>query len=214
MPATHEVHEVIADLHIHSNHSRDGKSSVREILRVAIAKKLDAIAITDHDTVDGSLEAIEIVEDENLKITVIPGQEVSTADGHLLVYGLRKSVDSGMSMAETIDVAKKMNGITAVAHPFQFYRHGLVRFWIAKKADAVEVFNSKYILGLCNFLAERLARLYGKARIGGSDAHVAREVGAGLTIVKGSDVLKAIKAGKTEVMGRRQKISSYPSLRR
>ena len=49
---------LIADLHIHSNHS-DGKDSVKEILNVAIKKQLDVISITDHDTLNGSLEAID-----------------------------------------------------------------------------------------------------------------------------------------------------------
>ena len=82
-----------ADLHIHSNHS-DGKSSVKEILNVAIERKLNVISITDHNTVNGSLEALEIVREENLSIMVLPGIEISTAQGHLLAYGIRKDIEA------------------------------------------------------------------------------------------------------------------------
>jgi len=124
-----------------------------------------------------------------------------------------------MSMEETIAEVKKIGGFTAVAHPFQFYRHGLVKFWIAKKADAIEVFNAKYVLGVCNALSSLLSKAYGKPGIAGSDAHHAREVGAGVTVItlvtfvesKVDSVLKSIAQGKVKVEGRRQKLSSYPS---
>ena len=61
--------------YIHSRHS-DGKHSVRKILSEAVRKKIDIISIiTDHDTLNGSFEAIEIVNEEHLHIKVIPGIE-------------------------------------------------------------------------------------------------------------------------------------------
>ena len=208
---------LVADMHVHSNHSRDGKSSVREILEAAVRKGLNALAVTDHDTVDGSLEAMDVVREEHLGITVIPGVEVSTLDGHLLVYGVERDIDPGMSMPETIEVARKYRAVTAIAHPFQFYRHGCIRFWIAKKADAIEVFNAKYITGICNRLSMCLAKAYGKPGIAGSDAHTAREVGKAVTLIEAvglsyPQVLKAVTSGKTKVRGRRQSFSSWPRL--
>ena len=212
-----------ADMHVHTNHSRDGRSSVEDVLKAALESGLNAIAITDHDTVEGSLEALEIVREEHLNLLVIPGVEVSTLNGHLIAYGISKDVDPGMSMEETIAEVKKLGGFTAVAHPFQFYRHGLTKFWIAKKADAIEVFNAKYVLGVCNALASLLSRVYGKPGIAGSDAHCAEEVGAGVTVVECpflpsspadlavDSFLKAITRGSVRVEGRRQKLSSYPS---
>ncbi len=216
-------------MHIHSNHSKDGKSSVKKILEVALRRGLDALAITDHDTVSGSLEAIEVVREEHLEIVVIPGIEVSTLDGHLLIYGVKKDIDPSMSMSETIKEVKKHSELTltAVAHPFQFYRHGCVKFWIAKQADAVEVFNAKYIVGICNLLSQALAKFYRKPGIAGSDAHVAEEVGRAVTVIddsvlnsrrRGEEVtriLNAILSGKVvEVRGSRQNFHNWPGRRR
>ena len=46
------------DLHVHTNFSKDGESSVEEILKQAEEAGLDAIAITDHDSVDGAKKAL------------------------------------------------------------------------------------------------------------------------------------------------------------
>ena len=48
-----------ADLHMHSVHS-DGTKEVKEILLRAKEKELDIIALTDHDSVEGVAEAIEL----------------------------------------------------------------------------------------------------------------------------------------------------------
>ncbi len=207
---------MIADLHVHSHHSKDSKSKVKDIVYTALKRGLNALAITDHDTLNGSLEAVELVREENLDLLILPGMEVSTSDGHLLAYGISREVDSGMSMVDTIKAVKNLGGLAVVAHPFQFYRHGLVKFWIVKEVDAVEVFNSKYLLGICNFLAKKLADFYKKPGTAGSDAHKAEEVGRAVTIidcprkvVSISEVLEAIKAGKTSVTGGRQKLRNW-----
>ncbi|MEM2402370.1 MAG: PHP domain-containing protein, partial [Archaeoglobaceae archaeon] len=76
-----------AELHVHSRYS-DGLDSVEKLVREAIKKGIEIISITDHDTLNGSLSAIELVEAEKLEIIVIPGIEVSTRSGHLLAYGI------------------------------------------------------------------------------------------------------------------------------
>ncbi len=45
------------DLHLHTNHSFDGWASPDVVVRMAIARGLDRIAITDHETIDGALVA-------------------------------------------------------------------------------------------------------------------------------------------------------------
>ncbi len=76
------------DLHVHTYYS-DGTLSPTEIIKWAKKSKLDQIAITDHDGIDGIQEAL--IAGEALEIVVIPGIEFSVgeADGiemHLLGY--------------------------------------------------------------------------------------------------------------------------------
>ena len=76
------------DLHIHSTAS-DGAFTPTELVHLALAKGLQAIAVTDHDTTDGILEAQTAAAGTGL--TVIPGVEISagipgTQELHLLGY--------------------------------------------------------------------------------------------------------------------------------
>ena len=80
-----------ADLHIHTDIS-DGSLSTEEVIKKAKEKGLTHIAITNHDTVKGLKEAVELGKKYN--IVVIPGVEISAYDYkrnrkvHLLGYGI------------------------------------------------------------------------------------------------------------------------------
>ena len=65
------------DLHTHSNCS-DGTYSVKELMDYAHEKNLAAIALTDHDTVDGLDEATSYVKENYPDMELIPGIEFST----------------------------------------------------------------------------------------------------------------------------------------
>jgi len=80
-----------ADLHVHSAHSREtGKPlpSVPQILDRARELGLDMLAITDHNTVEGFLEADRFIKEKDLQLGLVPGFELSTGftDLHLLAY--------------------------------------------------------------------------------------------------------------------------------
>jgi len=75
------------DLHLHTTAS-DGVMTPSEIVRYAKARGLQAIAITDHDTIGGVREALS--EGEKIDFEVIPGIEISAehfpGSMHLLGY--------------------------------------------------------------------------------------------------------------------------------
>ena len=153
-----------AELHVHSNFS-DGKDSVKKILQVAIEKGINVISITDHDTINGSLEALEIVRDEHLPITVIPGVEISACEGHVLAYGILKDIDPGISIKETCRIVRKLGGLSFLAHPFDFMRKGCRDLKCFKFVDGIEVFNAKNPF---NPIVKFLAKRYSKPGIAGA----------------------------------------------
>ena len=74
------------DLHVHSNCS-DGSMTPRELVRYAKSKGLAAIALTDHDSVDGVREAMD--EGNKIGLTVVPGIELSAkseTETHILGF--------------------------------------------------------------------------------------------------------------------------------
>jgi predicted metal-dependent phosphoesterase TrpH len=173
------------DLHVHTNYSHDGQDSVEKIIESAIAKKLDGIAICDHDTMEGSYAAREYVADNNRDLIIIPGIEVTTSKGHLIVLGVEEGIEKGLSPEETIRIArekekeKKGTVVIIAPHPFHPFRHSIGNLCMHSELgiDAIEIFNSRYFFGAANEIARRKAARKNITTVVGSDAHSAECIG-------------------------------------
>lgn len=205
---------LFADLHIHTAYSKDGDSSVREILDAAVSCGLDVIALTDHDSILGWTEALTL-QSEYPDLVIIPGIEISTAQGHLLGIGITHSFEPGLDIFESIAQVHADGGITILPHPYHRYRHGAALKCREAMAavDAIEAYNSRYIFGNANMTAAKKAKRLHKPIVAGSDAHQARFVGYGLTYIDAErsieSVLSAIRAGKTKPAGKKTPIRVY-----
>ena len=150
------------------------------MLETAKKKHLDGIALTDHNIVTATNYASEF----DTGIIVIPGVEVETIEGHILVLGIKTPPPDKSSVAEIIDFARKERGITIIPHPgipFISISEQIIR---EVKPDAIETHNAKapffrYFVHKNTKLAERL----GLPKTGGSDAHSHKSVGDAYTIV-------------------------------
>jgi len=68
---------MLFDLHSHTTAS-DGCLSPPELVKRAVERRVDALAITDHDTVAGLLPAQQVIDEDKLPLTLIKGIEIST----------------------------------------------------------------------------------------------------------------------------------------
>ncbi len=199
------------DLHVHTSYSRDGESRVVEVLRRASEAGLDAIAITDHDTMAGVREAMAL----HPGVLIIPGMEISTQQGHLIALGITREIPPRLDFHETVALAREQGAVLILPHPFHMWRHGVGRKLrdALASVDAIEVFNSRYITGSANRKAARYAGKLGKSRVGGSDAHNARYIGFGRTLIDADrsveSILAALREGRTAASGRMTPLRTY-----
>ena len=198
------------DPHVHSEGSYDGSEPVELILEQAAEVGLDAVAITDHDTIAESRRAADLASDYGL--VGIPGVEVSTAHGHLLALGVEECPPIGQPLAETVDTVREMGGAAVVPHPFQRSRHG-VRKRHLNDCDALEVYNAWLFTGYRNRRARRFAARHGYPGVAGSDAHSANWVGRAYTEVEvdgvnsvaqvdAGDIVHALRDEPADIHGR------------
>lgn len=121
-----------ADLHIHSG-AGDGLPATHEILDyVENETDLDLIAITDHDLIDGSLEARELVAKGGYRFQVLVGMEITTLEGHLLAYDLEEPVRMLQPLTRTIDLVHEQGGFCIVPHPMSWLTLSLQRWSIER----------------------------------------------------------------------------------
>ena len=171
------------DLHCHTWFSRDGLASPEEVIAAARRRGLDRLAITDHNTIAGALEAQHLAPD-----LIIVGEEIRTDRGELLAYFVREEIPAGLPMDDVLRWLREQGAVISVPHPVDRYRRGSAvgpetLFAIASRVDAIEVFNSRCLRPRDNEEAARLAQRFGLPGTAGSDAHTAIEVGrAGLEL--------------------------------
>jgi predicted metal-dependent phosphoesterase TrpH len=177
---------MIVDLHIHSKYSFDSILEPSKIIKVAKEKDLAGVAITDHGTIKGALEAKRFNQDPNF--LVIVGCEVNTDIGDIIGLFLRKELLSRNSR-EVIEEIKEQGGIVVLPHPCRDHKltDDLIEY-----IDIIESFNSRS--NRCeNFYAKELAMKHNKPMIAGSDAHLAREIGSGTTFFKNNNTVNIYK---------------------
>jgi hypothetical protein len=181
---------VIADPHCHTLAS-DGMVTAEQLVRAAVAAKLDLIAITDHDTMAS-------VDVDHPGLAVIRGEEITTrwpAQTHIVGWFLREPVRSGMSIEDTVDAIHDQGGLAVVPHPFMPVYFGSIQPGMLQRllekhpVDAIETMSTvpigkrrrKQLEGFYVRNRERLG-----AAVGASDCHFgAHDIGAVVTRYEG-----------------------------
>ena len=178
-----------ADLHTHSSASFDSLASPASLVRTAARRGLTHLAITDHDRIDGALEARRAAEAEAPELTVIVGEEIRTSDGDLIALFLERAIAPGQTAEATIAEIRAQDGVVGIPHPFDRFRGSLLRddelTGLLPSVDWIEAHNARVAVGNGNVRAAELAVAYGLPGIAVSDAHSAFEVGVAYTALDG-----------------------------
>jgi predicted metal-dependent phosphoesterase TrpH len=161
------------DLHMHTTrHSPDSQMDPLVLVKRARQIGLDGVVITEHDWLWTEAELTELRAAEP-GLVVLAGIEVSTLEGHFLVYNVRDpfALPRGIGVAKLCREVHRQGGAVVAAHPF---RWGQPFDEIVKEErpdlDGLEMMSSNMDADVRRRAAELQGRL-GVAGLGNSDAH-------------------------------------------
>lgn len=164
-----------ADLHTHTHFSLDGVTEPAAFVRRCVAAGLTAVAVTDHNTVEGAYAVAAVAP-----FRVIIGEEVRARGGELIGLFLEESVPAGLSLQESADRIHRQGGLVVAPHPFDPLRPSLggrgLRS-LGRTIDVVEGYNGRMALRRCDRQARAFAVAHSLPVSLGSDAHCGRELG-------------------------------------
>lgn len=196
------------DLHSHTNYSlRCGFMEPKTLVKIARKRGLDGIAVTDHDTIKGSVKAREYAEKS---LEIIIGSEVMTSRGEVIGLFLSEEIQS-TDLIDVIEEIHDQNGVAVVPHPFDTLRKSAL--WPTeddvKYLDGVEGFNARNVYQKSNIDAIEFGKKHKLAITAGSDAHFSNEIGNAGIITDDEDIREAILSRNIEIFGKRSGIYNH-----
>ena len=166
---------------------------VEDVARIAKKRCLDAVAITDHDAIEGALELSKV-------FPTIIAEEVSSDEGDVIGLFLREKVERGPAL-EVMDKIRAQGSLVMIPHPFDTMRkEALMKEELVSKGDIIEVFNSRVMRQQDNERARKFAVNKSLPMIVGSDAHTSVEIGRSFIEIDSVDdprsFMRALKNAK------------------
>jgi len=172
------------ELHVHTRYSHDSLLGLHMLAFACGLKKINCIAICDHNTISGAVKAKKIFS--KYGIGVIVGEEIFTDSGEIIGLFLKRNVPAGLSADETISEIKVQNGLVYIPHPHDEKRYQTVLKLeilkqIACQVDLIEIHNGRNISSNYSEKQKEIAETcIGKDNamfVCGSDAHTFIEIG-------------------------------------
>jgi predicted metal-dependent phosphoesterase TrpH len=193
------------DLHCHSLASWDSSSPLEDIPKRCLEKSIRVQAITDHNCIWGAQAIQKIALDQNMPLTIIVGEEISTTDGELIGLFLTQPIPEGLTPEQTVIEIKKQGGLVLLPHGFDPLKRWRLRpealQRVVASIDIVETFNSRISRPRWNRAAVKWADEQGRLMSSGSDAHTIADIGNGWvevplrSIQTPADLMAALQGG-------------------
>lgn len=169
--------------HLHTHYSFDCAVAPKRIVDKAVKLGVNYLLITDHDSLEGSIEAAAYAAKKGYAINIPIAAEYSTNIGDLIVLGVKPDFERKKDHVLLCEAAKEQSGITILPHPYKGHRLEAVDFSLI---DCIEVFNSR-----CSFKenmqAYELAQGLNKPMIYSSDAHTLTDIGNAIFAFQGEN---------------------------
>ena len=179
------------DLHCHTDrYSFDASITPDDLVERARAVGLHGVCITEHDWFWDADDVLALGRRHNF--LVIPGAELNTEEGHILVYGV-SGYDFAMHRAAFLkQEVQRASGAMVMAHPYRRQYSDDTGPWATpyaeqldkaaanpalRLADGAEIFNGRGNPNQNRF-SHDLCHRHGVPGAGGSDAHDLRDIGA------------------------------------
>ena len=199
----HMAIQIRVDLHVHTTYSSDSLITPKELIYYAKKCGLNAVAVTDHDYLEGATKIAREVKD----FLVIPGVEVSSSEGHIVALDVKELIPQGLSAVETVERIHVAGGVAIACHPYVYFK-GCLRNAVCDVFDAIEVINAR-AFPFQNSVkrAKVAAEKFGLSQVAGTDAHYGPQIGFGYTVIDAEEttveaITKAIVNGHCSAHGR------------
>jgi predicted metal-dependent phosphoesterase TrpH len=168
-----------ADLHVHTTYSNDSLITPKELVYYAKKNGLDAVAVTDHNYLDG---AIKIAKDTK-NFLIIPGMEISSSEGHIIALNINEPIPRNLTAIETVERIHTVGGIAIAAHPSVNFK-GCLKNAVCNTFDAIEVINARaFPFQRSVKKATKAAEEFKLSKVAGTDAHYGPQIGYGYTVL-------------------------------
>jgi predicted metal-dependent phosphoesterase TrpH len=194
------------DLHCHTVYSKDNYLEPGDLICQAREAGLDGVVVTEHHSYQASRPLDRIAREEGF--LVLRGVEVSTNQGHILLYGIRDDAwnrwgrNNYLDAREVIAAAAAAGAIAVAAHPFRMndlyaLGDGIYRLGGLGAVETANGANQPKE----DELAAAAARALGLPQVGGSDCHDATQVGRCYTLLERpvaamEDLVRELSAGR------------------
>lgn len=202
------------DLHVHTYPASPcSVARVDDVILEAKRIGLDGICLTDHNYVWGKAVVDQLTRKHDFLI--LRGNEITTDQGDMLVFGLETPVQGIIKLDELRSLVSDAGGFIIAAHPFRgFLLFGSGQLGLSpekamgrplfKQVDGLEVLNSK-VTEKENRFASEVAKSIDLPGTGGSDAHQVSDVGLYATrfyskITSEEELIHALRAGRYEAV--------------